>query len=263
MGKNLLADTDYTRGTDNRFKNGVIVGKVTEIVCDDKGANIRALMPDKVDHKDQPLITKPIPVLQTCAGGKRSFAMPRIKQNVLLVKLPHGTSDYAAIGFFYTSKDPPPIKDPKVDYCEWEGGHVEKHDANDDADVFLTQDFKGGWNCTVKKDVNIETTDGANTNIKSDGDVLIKSATGDINVESPTGTINLKQQQIHLTGTVTIDGPLNVNGLITHVGNMNTNGHHVDSKGPHSSTRESELEARVAALEATVARLEKGAYPQT
>jgi Phage-related baseplate assembly protein. len=162
--------------------------------CSDKGANIRVTMPDRLDHDNQPLITKPIPVLQISAGGKKSFAMPRIGQNAMLVKLPNSTSSYAALGFFYTSKEPPPVTDPKVDYVEWEGGHTQKHDANDDADVFLTQDFKGGWNCTVKKDVNLKTTDGAKTNIESDGDVLIKSATGNIDVKSPTGTVSIERR---------------------------------------------------------------------
>ena len=177
--------------------------------------------------------------------------MPRIGQNALMVKLPNSTSSYAAIGFFYTSKEKPPVTDPKVDYCEWEGGHTQKHDANKDADVFLTQDFKGGWNCTVKKDVNIKTTDGAKTNIESDGDVLIKSANGNIDVKSPSGTVNIDQQNIHLTGTVTIDGN------IIHNGNMTTHGVHQDNKGFHTNTaRETELEARVAALEKRITQLE-------
>ncbi len=248
MSKNLLADTDYTDGRDKRFVHSVLIGRVSKMECSDKGANIRVTMPDRLDHEGQPLITKPIPVLQISAGGKKQFAMPRIGQNTMLVKLPNSTSSYAAIGFFYTSKEPPPVTDPLVDYCEWEGGHIQKHDANKDADVFLTQDFKGGWNCTVKKDVNLKTTDGAKTNIESDGDVLIKSATGNIDVKSPSGTVNIEQQNIHLTGTVTIDGD------IIHTGNMNTNGVHKDNKGYHTNTQR--LEERVAQLEARVTALE-------
>lgn len=249
MSKNLLADTDFTDGRDKRFVHSILIGRVSKMECSDKGANIRVTMPDRLDHEGQPLITKPIPVLQISAGGKKQFAMPRIGQNTMLVKLPNSTSSYAAIGFFYTSKEPPPVTDPLVDYCEWEGGHIQKHDANKDADVFLTQDFKGGWNCTVKKDVNLKTTDGAKTNIESDGDVLIKSATGNIDVKSPSGTVNIEQQNIHLTGTVTIDGD------IVHTGNMMTHGVHQDNKGFHTNARE--YEERIAKLEARVAVLEE------
>lgn len=249
MSKNLLADTDFTDGRDKRFVHSVLIGRVSKMECSDKGANIRVTMPDRLDHDNQPLITKPIPVLQISAGGKKSFAMPRIGQNAMLVKLPNSTSSYAALGFFYTSKEPPPVTDPKVDYVEWEGGHTQKHDANDDADVFLTQDFKGGWNCTVKKDVNLKTTDGAKTNIESDGDVLIKSATGNIDVKSPTGTVSIEQQNITLKGTVTIQGN------IIHTGDMTTSGHHIDAAGHHTFSR-AELEERLAQLEARVAQLE-------
>jgi phage baseplate assembly protein gpV len=267
--KNLLADTDYTRGHDNRFGAAVIIGKVSEVVCNEKGANVRVLIADKLDHQNQPLITKPIPVWQTSAGKKRSFAMPRIGQNAAIVKLPNGTCNYMLLGTFYTTKEPPPVTDPKLDYCEWEGGHIEKFDANDDADVFLTQDFKGGWKGTYKKDVNLKTTDAAKFNVEADGSVLvksatgainveaddnilIKSATGNINVESPSGTITLKQQ------TIRLEGALQFVGNITHTGNMTTTGVHTDSLGHHTTTTErEELLARIAALEARVTALEQ------
>src|SRR5207342_626026 len=106
---------------------------------------------------------------------------------------------------------------------------------NDDADVFLTQDFKGGWNCTVKKDVNLKTTDGAKTNIESDGDVLIKSANGNINVESPAGIITIKQQKIVLqAGNIELTGADKITGIITHIGANNQTGVHRDSNGLHT-----------------------------
>jgi phage baseplate assembly protein gpV len=248
--KNILSDTDHTTGRDNRYKHTVGIGKVTKIECDEKRANIRVLFPDKVDHEGTPLISKPIPVLQISAGKKRSYAIPRIGQNVAVVKLANSSCDYLAIGTFYTTKDPPPISDPKVDYVEWEGGHIEKHDANDDAEVFLTQDFKGGWNCTVKKDVNIKTTDGAKTNIDSDGDVSIKSANGNIDVKSPNGTVTIEQQNITLKGTVTIQGN------IVHTGDMTTSGHHTDANGLHTGALR-ERDEKIAELEARLEKLEQ------
>lgn len=228
--KNLLASTDYTKGTDNRFKNAVLIGKVSEVVVDSKGANIRAIMPDKVDHQGQPLITKPIPVLQTSAGKKRSFAMPRIGQNVLLVKLPNGTADYAAIGFFYTSKDPPPVTDPKLDYIEYDDGSTMQFDAESGT---LTWKLKG--------DVNWD----------NEGAALLKFQ-GDFTVE-PTGNILLKP-----TGTVTLEAStIFLKGNINHTGNMTTTGVHTDSLGHHtSSERQEDLLRRIEALEQRVAALE-------
>jgi phage baseplate assembly protein gpV len=257
MSKNLLADTDFTDGRDKRFVHSVLIGRVSKLEVSEKGANVRIIMPDRLDHEGQPLITKPIPVLQISAGGKKQFAMPRLNQNALLVKLPNSTSSYAAIGFFYTTKVPPPVTDPKLDYCEWEGGHTEKHDANDNADPFLTQDFKAGWKGTYKKDVNLNTTDAAKFNIKADGDILINSANGNIDVKSPNGTVTIEQQNIVLKGTVTIEGN------IVHTGNMTTSGIHNASDGPHSSCglAQGALEERIASLERRLAALDGQSAP--
>jgi len=257
-GKNLLSDTDYTRGHDNRFGAVALIGKVSEIVCNEEGANVRVILPDKVDHQDQPLITKPIPVWQVSAGKKRSFAMPRLGQNCVLVKLPNATSDYLLLGTFYTKNDPPPVTDPKLDYTEWEGGHKQTIDANDDADVFLKQEFQGGWTATIKKAVSLKTTDGAAFSIEGDGDVLLKSTNANVNVESPNGTITLNQQTIHLQGSneITIQAPtINLIGHVVVNGNMTETGFHTDSRGPHAATVE--LEEKVAQLEARVAELER------
>lgn len=259
MGKNLLADTDYTDGRDQRFVHSVCIGRVSKIECTDKQANIRVIMPDKLDHQGNPLITKPIPVLQISAGGKKSFAMPRIGQNVMLLKLPNSTSSYAALNAFYTTNEPPPVKDPKLDYCIWEGGHIEQYDANtnDDGtpknDVFLTQDFKGGWKGTYKKDVNLNTTDSAKFNVTADGDMLMKSANGNLNVECPNGLLTLNQKDITLqgSGTITIQAPqIKLIGNIQVTGNITEQGVHLDSNGHHTNARAlNDLEARVAKLE--------------
>lgn len=256
--KNLLSDTDYTKGWDNRFQTAVVLGEVSKIECTDKAANVRVIMKDRVDHEDNPLISKPVPVMQIASTAKKSFAVPRVKDMVLMVKLPNGTSNYAVVGSFYSKKNPPPVKDPLLDYTEWEGGHIEKRDANEDADVFLTQDFKGGWDATIKKDVNFKTTDSAKFNIEADGDVLVKSASGNINVESPSGTITIKQQKIVLDATdIELKGAVKITGAIDHTGNMETHGVHHDNKGYHTNAaREEELIARIEALEARVTQLE-------
>jgi phage baseplate assembly protein V len=238
-GKNILADTDFTR-PDNRFKNAVLIGKVSQVVVDDKGANVRCIMPDKVDHQEQPLITKPIPVLQISAGKKRSFAMPRIGQNVLLVKLPNGTSDYAAVGFFYTKKDPPPVTDPMLDYCVYDDGSIKQFNASNGDSLW---DIKG--KLTFKSDGKID--------IETDADVLIKS-TGNVLIDCDA--------QVTIAGDtgVIIQGPTTIQGNITHTGNMTTSGVHTDSLGHHTtSTARDDLLQRVAALEARVSALEQRA----
>jgi phage baseplate assembly protein gpV len=248
--KNILSDTDYTSGKDMRFKSAVWIGKVSKIECTDKQANVRVLMPDRIDHEGTPLNSKPIPVLQIASQAKKSYAIPRLDTNVVVVKLANSTSDYLVIGSFYTTKNPPPVSDPKLDYVEWEGGHIEKHDANDDAEVFLTQDFKGGWDATIKKDVNFKTTDSAKFNIESDGDVLIKSATGDVNIESPTGTVLIKQQTIELQATT-----IKLTGHVIVTGNIDETGVHHDNLGYHTGGRESNHEQRIALLERKLAQL--------
>jgi phage baseplate assembly protein gpV len=252
--KNLLADTDYADARDKRFASSVMIGKVSKLECTEEHANARCILPDRIDHEGTPVITRPVPVLQISAGGKKQFAMPRVGQNVLLVKLPNSTSTYAAIGFFYTKNDPPPVTDPKLDYTEWEGGHKQTYNANTDdngeaGDVFLTQDFKAGWNCTVKKDVNLKTTDDGNITIESNKDV---------NVKAPNGLINLEQKTINLKGdTITLEGNLVFKGNITHTGNMTTSQVHTDSLGHHTGGREADLQQRIANLEKRLTQLEQ------
>jgi len=250
MGKNILSDTDYTKGWDNRFGITGCIGRVSKVEVSEKGANVRVIMPDRKDHQDNPLISKPVPVLQIAAQSKRSFMVPRLDDNVFCIKLPNGTSNYAVLGSFYTTKRPPPVTDPKLDYTEWEGGHTEKFDANDGADVFLTQDFKGGWLGTYKKDVNLNTTDSAKFNIKADGDILINSANGNIDVKSPTGTVTIEQQTVELKATtIKLTGHVVVTGAMDQTGGV-----HLDPNGHHTQSRE--LLARLDALEARVAALE-------
>lgn len=249
--KNLLSDTDYAKGWDNRYGVTAVVGEVSKIECSDKAANVRCSMPDRVDHEDQPLITKPVPVLQIASTAKKSFSVPRLKDKVLMIKLPNGTSNYAVLGSFYSKANPPPVTDPLLDYTEWEGGHTEQRDANEDAEVFLTQDFKGGVKTTVKKDIEIKTTDGGKMSMTSDGDMLVKSATGNVNVESPSGAVNIKQQTINLEAAT-----INLKGHVVVTGAMDQNGIHRDSNGLHAGGREAELLQRIEALEARLAQLE-------
>lgn len=229
--KNLLADSDYTTGKDNRFHNSVVIARVSKIECDATRADIRATIPDKVDRNGEPLTTKPIPVLQTSAGKKRSFAMPRVGQNTLLVKLPNGTGDYVSVGHFYTTSDPPPVTDPMLDHTIYDDGSIIEFNASTGS---LKWDFKGGANLKTQQPIIIEVTN---------GDITIKSS-ANVNIEAPT--------QIYLKG------PMKFEGDITHIGNMNTSGTHTDSIGHHTAaafTRElleriEVLERRVAALEA-------------
>ena len=237
MAKELLSDTDYTKGWDNRYGVTGAVGRVSKIEVSEKGANVRVIMPDRLDHKNQPLISKPVPVLQIASQAKKSFAVPRVNDNVFLVKLPNGTSNYAVIGSFYTKKDPPPVTDPMLDYVLYDDGSSMQFDAS-----------KGELTWKLKGDVAWDNEKGATLKFKEA--INIESSDGDINIKAPSGTILLDQQTIHLKGTLIFEGD------IQHTGNMQTSGVHQDSLGFHTGAAREELEARVAALEQRVAQLE-------
>jgi phage baseplate assembly protein V len=231
MAKNLLSDSDYTSGKDNRYKASVHIAYVTKIECDKaKGrAHVRVIIPDKVDHKGNPLITKPVPVMQVASQAKKSFAIPRVGDCVLLNKMPNGTSDYFVAGSFYNEKHPPPVDDPMLDHCLYDDGSIKQFNAGDGTE---TWDLKGGINIKTAQAIMIEVTG---------GDVTIK----------PSGTALIEAQTVHLKGA------MNFEGDITHTGNMTTSGTHTDSVGHHTATaRDAELMQRIEALEARIAVLE-------
>jgi len=256
--KSLLSDTDFTRGHDTRFANAVVIGFVSQIECDSKRANVRVILPDRKDHEGTPLVTRASPVLQIASQAKKTYAIPRLNDTVVCIKMANSTSDYLIAGSFYTPKNPPPVSDPKLDYTEWEGGHIEKFDANDNADPFWTQDFKGGWKGTYKKDVNLKTTDSAKFNVTADGDILIQSDNGNIDVKSPSGTVTIEQQTVNIQATtIKLQGAVQIIGNITHTGNMVTSGVHTDSLGHHTSSLSvSDMLERIKALENRVSALE-------
>lgn len=229
--KNLLSDTDYTSGRDNRYKASVHIGYVTKIECNkQKGqAHVRVAIPDKVDHKGQPLITKPIPVMQVASAAKKSFAVPRIGDTVLLNKMPNSTSDYFVAGSFYNTANPPPVDDPMLDHCTYDDGSIKEFNASTGSEKW---DLKGGINIKTAQTILIEVTG---------GDVTIR----------PSGTCLIDAPNIRLRGA------MNFEGDITHTGNMNTSGTHTDVRGHHqaAATRD-ELLARIDALEQRIAGLE-------
>ena len=244
MSKNLLSDTDYTSGHDNRFGVTAAVGKVSKVEVSDKGANVRIIFPDRLDHDDQPLISKPIPVMQVASTAKKSFAVPRQDDNVLCVKLPNGTSNYAVIGSFYTSKSPPPVTDPMLDYVEYDDGSTMQFNASTGE---LTGKIKGDLLLENEKDFTVKQQ--GDFNVETEGNVSVK----------PQGDMDLLADgDVHIQGgTLKLTGPLRIEGDITHVGNMTTSGRHVDSLGPHAAAREAELEARVKRLEILLAAVEQ------
>jgi phage baseplate assembly protein gpV len=237
MPKNILSDTDYTKGWDNRFGVTAAVGRVSRIEVSNKGANVRVIMPDRVDHDNQPLISKPIPVLQIASTAKKSFAVPRLNDNVLMAKLPNGTSNYVVIGSFYTSKDPPPVSDPMLDYTEYDDGSTMKFDASNGeltwkllGDALIDND--GDWWFKLTGDFKVD-NDG-DSHIKSVGDVDIW-AHGDMTVNAG-GTMDIESPDITIAGSkITIDAPdIYLNGFIHHNGHMISTGAHQDANGFHT-----------------------------
>jgi phage baseplate assembly protein V len=227
--KNLLADTDYTKGHDNRFQNAVSVGFVSKVEVNGTQANVRVIYPDRVDHKGQPLITKPIPVLQVASQAKKSFAVPRVGDMVAVQKLANGTSNYLVTGSFYTTANPPPVTDPMLDYTLYDDGSTKQFNA---ADGTETWDLKGGISIKTAKAIVIEAT-----------------AEG-ITVKALAGTVRIEGDQVQLVG----NSGITFQGNITHTGNMTTSGTHTDSAGHHTSA--ADLERRLAELEERVRILE-------
>jgi phage baseplate assembly protein V len=229
MQKNLLSDTDFTKGHDNRFGITAAFGRVSKIECTAEHANVRVIMPDRVDHKNTPLISKSIPVLQIASSAKKSFAVPRLNDVVALVKLPNGTSNYAVLGSFYTKKNPPPVTDPMLDHTLYDDGSTMQFDAS-----------KGQLDWKLTGDLNWD----------NKGAVLIKLEKGfTIQIQ---GDVLIDAPNIHLKGA------MNFEGDITHTGGMSTTGIHTAADGPHASCglAQGELEERIASLERRIAQLE-------
>jgi phage baseplate assembly protein V len=255
MSKNIISDTDYTKGWDNRFATSVVIGRVSKVECTKDHANVRVIMPDRVDHEGTPLISKPVPVLQVASQAKKSFAMPRQDDQVLMVKMPNSTSNYVVIGSFYTKTNPPPVTDPNLDYVVYDDGSIMQFDASTGE---LTWKLKGDMLWDNEKDFTLKTK--GDVSIEIDGDILLKPK-GDVTV-TPDGDVLIQAAR----GKITLDSPMGLylQGDIHHTGNMVTSGHHTDAKGPHAASVErDELLNRVDALERRVLALEaalKGLY---
>ena len=189
--KNLLGDTDYNRQPDARYKNTITIARVSKIESDKTQANVRVLFPDRTDHE-----------------------------------LANSTSDYVMLGTFYTTSDPPPVEDPKLDYVIYDDGSIQQFNAE-----------TGQLDWKLKGDMNFENEGGMSTKLKKGYTLEIE---GDVLIKAP----NIK-----------LEGAMEFKGDIDHTGDMTTHGHHTDDAGTHQNAlrqeeRIAELERRVAALEA-------------
>lgn len=227
--KRLLSDTDSQRGLDTRFATAVVIGKVSQIECDDKRANVRVLLPDRLDHEGTPLNTKPIPVLQVASQAKKSYAIPRLNDQVVLIKLANGTSDYLVVGSFYTTSNKPPVSDPMLDYVEYDDGSTMQFNASNGE---LTWKLKGNMLWDNEKDFTFKTK--GNILIEIDGDITAKpdgnidvQAGGDVDIKADGDTV-IQAANITLRGNITLDGNVYTTA------NMQTLGIHQDSAGFHT-----------------------------
>jgi phage baseplate assembly protein V len=233
--KNLLSDTDYTSGHDNRYGATVLMGFVSKIECTDKRSSVRVILPDRLDHQDNPVITKPVPVLQVASAAKKSFCVPRLGDTVALMKMPNSTSDYFVIGSFYTPRNPPPVSDPMLDHTTYDDGSIMEFNASNGT---LTWKLKGDVLWTNEKGATLKFKEAVT--IETDGDVNIKPVGGSVNIEAG--------------GLISLKGTMKFEGNIDHTGNMVTHGTHTDNLGHHTSSQRDE---RIDQLEKRVARLER------
>jgi phage baseplate assembly protein V len=144
---NNIGNTNFT-GHDNRYQNMAFIGRVADRQADDVSTNARVIRPDQQDY-----ITKQMPIMQTSASGKRSFAMPRKGANVVCLKLPNGTADGVVLGTFYTTSDPPPVSDPNLDFTEYDDGSTMSMNASTGQ---LDWNLKGAMNMTTGQPVTIK-----------------------------------------------------------------------------------------------------------
>jgi phage baseplate assembly protein V len=224
-------------GRDHQMRDLFRAGKVIERKIDEKlGPLVRVQYLDK-----QGLISKWLPIKQPGARLTMMFQVPKIGNDVNVTMLPNGSEDGFVDGSFYNEKNPPPA-----------GIDIDtRHFETEDKTIIEYREIDS----TFLLDASAATNGGAKA--AGGGSVLVKGGVCTVTVPAITldgtgGTVLVK------AGTITLEGPMEFKGDITHTGNMVTSGTHTDSVGPHygGATRD-DLEARLAALEERVLILEQ------
>jgi phage baseplate assembly protein gpV len=179
--------------------------------------------------------------------------------------LQNGSENGFVDGSFFNKKNPPPEVDIDTRHFVTEDETVVEYREKDH--TFNLHDKKGP---VLVKAVYIEiyateSGEGSDAKTTGNGTVDIKGL-AKIEGTAPQ-IIFIGSTSVAITAPeITLNGHMSFNGDITHTGNMNTSGVHIDANGPHgggSREREVALEAEVQGLKerlwALEAKLRKGA----
>jgi phage baseplate assembly protein V len=183
-------------------------GKVIERKIDEKlGPLVRVQYLDK-----EGLISKWLPIKQPGARATMMFQVPKIGNDVNVTMLPNGSEDGFVDGSFYNEKNPPPAS---VDIDT-------RHFKTEDGSIIEYREIDSTFNLDASA-----ATNGARSG--SGGAVLVTA--GDVTVTA-SGKAWIKGSPI------TLEGPMEFKGDITHTGNMTTSGTHTDANGIHMGGKE-------------------------
>jgi phage baseplate assembly protein V len=146
----------------------------------------------------QDLVSEPMPVLQKSTVGNQDYWSPQVGEQVLTVHLPNGAHKGFILGSIYSTSAPPPVTDPNKRHITFADGTVMEFDR---ASSVLFMDTKGP------------------ITLNTEGPVVIVSA-GEMTLQA--SVLRLRASEIILEGNV------------THIGNMESTGVHVDANGVHA-----------------------------
>lgn len=208
------------------------VGRVVDRKVDDTGAFVR------VSDPARGITSKWLSVGQASAGGMRTIALPRLGQEVAVHHLGNSIEDGWVDTTLYTPTNPPPA----VTNPDQTGGHFDDGGliGVDPQTGQLLVDFKGPINFKTEGAYDLATK--GTTKIEAEEAVTVKSSGGGVLIEGDS---------------ITLKGPLTIEGDIQHTGEMRTSGAHLDRVGFHYNVRE--VEARLIGFETRLAALERGA----
>jgi phage baseplate assembly protein V len=140
------------------------------------------------------------------------FQVPKIGNDVNVTMLPNGSEDGFVDGSFYNEKNPPP-QGVDIDTRQFK---------TEDGSVIEYREIDSTFNLDASA-----ATNGARSG--SGGAVLVTA--GDVTVTA-SGKAWIKGAPI------TLEGPMEFKGDITHTGNMTTSGTHTDANGIHMGGKE-------------------------
>ena len=223
-------------GRDHQMRDMFRHGKVIDRKMDEKrGPLLRVQFLDK-----QGLISAWLPVKKFGSRKTLHSYVNKIGDDVSVCMLPNGVENGFVDGSFFNEGNPPPA-----------GVDIDtRHFLTEDGTIIEYREIDSTFNLDAS-------AAGAGARTGSGGTVIVKAGL----VQITAGTIEVvATEMITLTAPIiSLNGLMQFNGDIVHVGNMNTSGVHTDSNGIHMGAERKdeieELKRRVVVLENEVSNL--------